>query len=31
MKLAIVKKGVRNGPIREYCPWMIAIPPEGGK
>ncbi len=30
MKLEVVKKAVQN-PIREYCPWMIAVPPEGSK
>jgi hypothetical protein len=31
MKLKVVKTGERNGPVRDYCPWMIYMPPNNGK
>lgn len=32
MRIAVVKKGARNGVNAQvFCPWMINVPPEGGK
>ncbi len=31
MKLEIVRKGAPKRTDRDYCPWMISMPPESGR